>query len=279
MVGISNKYLADHNVYVTESSVMQISEDTSEMIAHYANDSVSSMEFYEGKPYRIDTDENTKYKWIKESGELRDFVEGIPSIVCKKDWNNSMFDQLKMTEILGTPDYDAISIGINDGYTVIGTESMTTALALNNEINADVISVTNWLISTKMDVISLLDIVKKLVGKGCIYSLTEQMVSYVLEAVEISQDEARLEILSAWDSLFEVYDSLDNTYKAYGIEALRNVYVSAYEKIDKESLNPVMRIFSQRLLWLFKLKVTTRINENGELEIMYYQLQDDKIQE
>lgn len=65
----------------------------------------------------------------------------------------------------------------------------------------------------------------------------------------------------------------------YGIEALRNVYVSAYEKIDKESLNPVMRIFSQRLLWLFKLKVTTRINENGELEIMYYQLQDDKIQE
>ena len=279
MVGISNKYLADHNVYVTESSVMQISEDTSEMIAHYANDSVSSMEFYEGKPYRIDTDENTKYKWIKESGELRDFVEGIPSIVCKKDWNNSMFDQLKMTEILGTPDYDAISIGINDGYTVIGTESMTTALALNNEINADVISVTNWLISTKMDVISLLDIVKKLVGKGCIYSLTEQMVSYILEAVEISQDEARLEILSAWDSLFEVYDSLDNTYKAYGIEALRNVYVSAYEKIDKESLNPVMRIFSQRLLWLFKLKVTTRINENGELEIMYYQLQDDKIQE
>ena len=231
------------------------------------------------KPYRIDTDENTKYKWIKESGELRDFVEGIPSIVCKKDWNNSMFDQLKMTEILGTPDYDAISIGINDGYTVIGTESMTTALALNNEINADVISVTNWLISTKMDVISLLDIVKKLVGKGCIYSLTEQMVSYILDAVEISQDEERLEILSAWDSLFEVYDSLDNTYKAYGIEALRNVYVSAYEKIDKESLNPVMRIFSQRLLWLFKLKVTTRINENGELEIMYYQLQDDKIQE
>ena len=76
-------------------------------------------------------------------------LEGIPSIVCKKDWNNSMFDQLKMTEILGTPDYDAISIGINDGYTVIGTESMTTALALNNEINADVISVTNWLISTE----------------------------------------------------------------------------------------------------------------------------------
>lgn len=277
MVGLSNEYLAGHNVYVAESAVIQISEDTSEMIAHYANDSVSSMGFYEGKPYRIDTDENTKDRWIKESGELRDFVEGIPSIVCKKDWDNSMFDQFNVAELLGMPDYDAISIGVNDGYTVIGTESMITALALDNEINADVISVTNWLISTNIDAISLMDIVKKLVGKGCIYSLTEQMVSYILKAVEISQDEARLEILTAWDSLFEVYDSLDNAYRAYGIEALRSVYVSVYERIDKERLNSVMQIFSQRLLWLFKLKVTTRINEKGELEIMYYQLQDDKI--
>ena len=184
-----------------------------------------------------------------------------------------MFDQLNMTEILGTPDYDAISIGINDNYTVIGMEAMITALAMNNEINAEVVSVTNWLISTNIDVISLIDIVKKLVEKGCIYSLTEQMVTYILTSLERAQDEEIQKILFAWDSLLEAYGSLDKTYKAYGIESLRNVYVSAYEKVDKQSLNPIMRIFSQ------KLKVTTRINENGELEIMYYQLQDDKIQE
>lgn len=279
MIGISNEFLSEHNVYVTESTVIQIERDTSEMIAYYANDSVTSMGFYEGKPYRIDTDEDTKDKWIKESGELRNFVEGIPSVVCKKDWKNSMFDQLNMTEILGTPDYDAISIGINDNYTVIGMEAMITALAMNNEINAEVVSVTNWLISTNIDVISLIDIVKKLVEKGCIYSLTEQMVAYILTSLERAQDEEIQKILFAWDSLLEAYGSLDKTYKAYGIESLRNVYVSAYEKVDKQSLNPIMRIFSQRLMWLFKLKVTTRINENGELEIMYYQLQDDKIQE
>ena len=274
-IGIGNEFLAAHNVHVTESATMQIIEDTSEMIAHYANDNVSSMGLYDGKPYIISTDENTKDKWIKEAGTLRDYVEGIPSIVCKKDWNNSEFDQLKMTEILGTPDYDAISIGINDGYTVIGTEAMITALAMNEGINADVVSITNWLISTKIDAVKLIDIVKKLIAKGCIYSLTDQMVMYIIEAVKKSQDEEKREILTAWDSLFEVYNSANATYKAYGIEALRGIYVSMHENTDEPGRNPVVQIFVQRLLWLLKLKVTARINEKGELEIVYDQVQDE----
>lgn len=277
MIGISSQYLADHNVYVTESAVMQISEDTSEMIAHYANDNVSSMGFYEGKPYWIDTDENTKDKWIKESGELRSFVEEIPNVVCKKDWDSSVFDQLKMTEIIGTPDYDVISVGVNYGYTVIGTEATITALALNSEINADVVSITNWLISAKIDALGLVDIVKKLIAKGCIYSLTEHMVLYIVNVVEALQGEEKSEVLTAWDSLFEAYDSADVTYRAYGIEVLRSIYASVIEKIDKPSQNPVIQIFCQRLLWLLKLKVTAKFNENGEIEIMYYQIQDESL--
>ena len=275
-IGIGNEFLAEHNVHVTESAMMQIVEDTSEMIAHYANDNVSSMGLYDGKPYIINTDENTKDKWIKEAGALRDYVEGIPSIVCKKDWNKSEFDQLKMTELLGTPDYDAISIGINDDYTVIGTEAMITGFAMNEEIDVDVVSITNWLISTNIDVVNLIDLVKKLIAKGCIYSLTDQMVMYITDAVQKSHDEEeKREILTAWDSLFEVYDSADVTYKAYGIEALRCTYISVHEIVDEPSRNPIIQIFIQRLLWLLRLKVTARFNENGEIELVYYQVQEE----
>ena len=249
-IGIENEFLAKHNVYVTESAVMQIVEDTSEMIAHYANDNVSSMGLYGGKPYIIDTDENTKDRWIKEAGALREYVEGIPSIVCKNDWKKSEFDQLKMTEILGTPDYDAISIAINADYSVIGTEAMISALAMNDEIKVDAVSITNWLISTHIDVVELIDIVKKLIDKGCIYSLTDEMVMYIINAVEKSQEKEKREILTAWDSLFEVYDSANVTYKAYGIDALRSVYASVHEKINETSQNQVAQIFIQRLLWL-----------------------------
>lgn len=274
-IGIENDYLAEHNVYVTESAVLQIEEDTSEMIARYASDKVASMGFHNGKPYIIDTDDNTKDKWIKESGSLRDYVKGIPNIVCKRDWNSTGFSQLKMTEILGTPDYDAISIGINDSYTVIGTESMITALGMNDDINVDVVSITNWLISTQIDVVRLIDLVKRLVSKGCIYSLTEQMVIYINNVVARLQDKEKSEVLTEWDLLFEAYDSADKTYRAYGIEALRATYVSIIGKIDTPDQNPVVQIFTKRLLDLLRIKLTARFNENGKLELVCYQIPDD----
>ena len=263
ILGISSEKLADYNTFVTESTVLQISEDTAEMIAHYANDSVSSMFFYEGQPYLIDTDESVKEKWIKEAGELKAFVEGIPSVVCKKDWKTSTFDQIKMTETLGVPDYDAISIGVNDGYTVIGTEAMITSLAMHNEINANVVSITNWLISNKMDVLNLIHLVNKMVAMGCIYSLTEEMVMYVSNNVETLIGEERNEILVAWDSLFITYDLVDVTYRVYGVEALRRVYISARDRIDEPSKNQVLMLFARRLLWLINSRITDRPNEKG----------------
>ena len=60
-----------------------------------------------------------------------------------------------------------------------------------------------------------------------------------------------------------------------GIEALRSIYVSVHESIEEPSQNPVAQIFIQRLLRLLRLKVTARFNENGELELVYYQAQEE----
>lgn len=151
---------------------------------------------------------------------------------------------------------------------------MVTALALNDEIKADVVSITNLLVAIKMDVITLINSAKKMIEKGCIYVITDQMVIYIINTVDRLQDEDRNNLLSVWDSLFEAFDAADNKYQAYGIEALRSVYVSVHEKIREPNRNPVLLIFTQRLFWLYKLKATVRINKNGEIEISYYQIQD-----
>lgn len=54
---------------------------------------------------------------------------------------------------------------------------MVTALALNDEIKADVVSITNLLVAIKMDVITLINSAKKMIEKGCIYVITDQMVT------------------------------------------------------------------------------------------------------
>ena len=72
----------------------------------------------------------------------------------------------------------------------------------------------------------------------------------------------------------EKYESVDETYKKYGIDALRNTYVSVCKNIENVASNSVMTVFAKRLLSLYKIKISMRINEKGELETSYYQTEE-----
>ena len=265
MIGVSTEYLCDNNVIFPESTAIQIAEDTSKMITHYANDSVLSMGFYEEKPYMFEANEETKDEFIKIAGELRTYVDGIPRIACKKDWKKSAFDQLDMTTVLGMPDYDAISIAVSEGYTVIGTEEMVAGLCMTDEVGADVVSITNWLIYTRIDALDLIYKVKQLVSMGCVYAITDQMVQYLSDTVKALKKEDARTILSEWEGLIKSYDSVDDTYRKYGIEALKCIFVSAKDKIENPGLDPVIQVFLKSILWILNIRL--RINEKGEIVV------------
>ena len=269
MIGVSTEYLCDNNVISPESTAVQIAEDTSKMITHYANDSVLSMGFYEEKPYMFEANEETKDEFIKIAGELRTYVDGIPRIACKKDWKKSAFDQLDMTTVLGMPDYDAISIAVSEGYTVIGTEEMVAGLCMTDEVGADVISITNWLIYTRIGALDLIYKVKQLVSMGCVYAITDQMVQYLSETVKVLSEEEARKILIEWQALIKSYDSVDDAYRKYGIEALKCIFVSAKDKIENPGLDPVIQVFLKSILWILNIRL--RINEKGEIIEEQYQ--------
>lgn len=265
MIGVSTEYLCDNNVFSPESTAIQIAEDTSKMITHYANDSVLSMGFYDEKPYMFEANEETKDEFIKMAGELRTYVEGIPRIACKKDWKKSAFDQLDMITVLGMPDYDAISIAVSEGYTVIGTEEMVAGLCMTGEVGADVVSITNWLIYTRIDALDLIYKVKQLVSMGCVYAITDQMVQYLSDTVKALKKEDARTILSEWEALIKSYDSVDDAYRKYGIEALKCIFVSAKDKIENPGLDPVIQVFLKSILWI--LNIELRLNEKGEIVV------------
>lgn len=265
MIGVSTEYLCDNNVISPESTAVQIAEDTSKMITHYANDSVLSMGFYEEKPYMFEANEETKDEFIKIAGELRTYVDGIPRIACKKDWKKSAFDQLDMTTVLGMPDYDAISIAVSEGYTVIGTEEMVAGLCMTDEVGADVISITNWLIYTRIDALDLIYKVKQLVSMGCVYAITDQMIQYLSETVKVLSEEEARKILIEWEALIKSYDSVDDAYRKNGIEALKRIFISAKDKIENPGLDPVIQVFLKSILWI--LNIGLRLNERGEIVV------------
>ena len=267
-IGINNSFLNNHNVYVTESTVIQIASDTSQMIAYYANDTVSSMGMLNGKPYFIETDEKTKEQWLKEAGELKNYAEGIKTVAATKDWKSSIFNQIDMTQNLGIPDYDAISISINEGFTVIGTEAIISSFSYNDELKVDVVSITNWLVSLQIDVIELISVVTKMIELGCIFSVTVQLVLYISKSIQSFPEEKANTILELWDLLFEKYDSLECSCRSYALESLRNLYLTVYDQLENPITNPVIEVFLKQLLRLNKLKLDIQYNPDNGFELI-----------
>lgn len=266
-IGINNSFLNSHNVYVTESTVIKIATDTAQMIAYYANDTVSSMGMLNGKPYFIETDEKTKEQWIKEAGELKNYVDGIKSVTAMKDWKFSIDNQIDMTQNLGIPDYDAVSISINEGFTVIGTEAILSSFSYNDELKVDVVSITNWLVSLQIDVIELISDVTKMIELGCIFSVTVQLVLYISKTIHSFSEEKANKILELWNLLFEKYDSLECSCKPYALESLRTVYLTVYDQLGNQVTNPVIEVFLKQLLRLNKLKLDIQYDPHNGFEL------------
>lgn len=238
------------------------------MIAYYANDTVSSMGMLNGKPYFIETDEKTKEQWMKEAGELKNYAEGIKSVAATKDWKSSIFNQIDMTQNLGIPDYDAISISINEGFTVIGTEAIISSFSYNDDLKVDVVSITNWLVSLQIDVIELISVVTKMIELGCIFSVTVQLVLYISKSIQSFPEEKVNTILELWNLLFEKYDSLECSCRPYALESLRNLYLTVYDQLENPVTNPVIEVFLKQLLRLNKLKLDIQYNPDNGFELI-----------
>ncbi len=270
-IGVSTTFINENNAYITESTLIQVREDSSEIISRYAQDTVASMGLYEGKVFTVEDNEDTKQKWIKEAGDLYNYAEKINTVVSSKDWKRSEFDNIDMPDIIGIPDYDAISLGQNENYTLIGTESMVVGLAMNESIAADVISITDWLLKTSDEIFFVLNCVKNLIQIGCIYAVTPNLVLYLIDIIDKDAEDEAEQLLKTWDDLLNTYEFLNDNYKPYGLESLRKTYISVIEQFDKSIHNAVLQAMLHRLLSLYRIRVSARLNDKGELEMAYFQ--------
>lgn len=270
-IGVSTSFINENNTYITESTLIQVREDSSEIISRYAQDMVASMGLYDGKIFKVEDKEETKEKWIKEAGDLCNYAEKINTVINDKDWKASEFDEVDVSDIIGIPDYDAISLGQSGTYTIIGTESMAVGLVLNDSIEGDVISITDWLIKSSAHMEFVLDCVKKLIQVGCIFSLTPQLVLNLIDEFDKAEKERKTSLLKAWNGLFDVYDNLNENFKTYGLESIRRTYISIIEQFGKPVNNEILQIMFENLLSLYRIRRSARRNDNGEIEMVYYQ--------
>lgn len=270
-IGVSSDVIKESNTFIAESTQLQVYEDASEMINTYAKDTVSSMGIYDGRPYVLETDSESKNKWIKEAGEIRKYVENIPTVLNTNDLRGNFFEKLEAPEILGIPDYDSISISLNGDYTIVTTEALMSSLKENSDVKLDAINLTQWFININMDCVDLVKYVHEMIKLGCIYSVTDYLLLYLIRKTKEMAEESKDQIYKTWDALLTEYEQMSETYKEVAVQALTELYPRVYEEADDPTSCPILLILVQHLLLLHNIKFTARFNSNGELEIISYQ--------
>lgn len=270
-IGVPSDVIKEANTFIAESTQLQVYEDASEMINKYAKDTVSSMGIYDGRPYVLETDSESKSKWIKEAGEIRNYVENIPTVLNTHDLQGDFFEQFEASEIFGIPDYDSISISLNEDYTVVATEALMSSLKANSDVKLNAINLTQWFININMNCVDLVKYVHEMIKLGCIYSVTDYLLLYLIRKSKEMDEESNGQLCKTWDALLTEYEQMSETYKGVAVQALTGLYPRVYEEVDDPTSCPIMLILVQHLLILHNIKLRARFNSNGELEIVSYQ--------
>lgn len=270
-IGVPSNVIKDANTFIAESTQLQIYEDASEMINKYARDTVSSMGIYDGHPYVLETDSQSKNKWIKEAGEIRKYAENIPTVLNTHDLRGDFFEKLEASEIFGIPDYDSISISLNEEYTVVTTEAMMSSLKVNSDVKLNAINLTQWLINIDINCLDIVKYVHEMIRLGCIYSVTDYLLLYLIRKTKEMDEESCNQLYETWDALLTEYEQMSETYKGVAVQALTELYPRVYEEVEDPTSCKIIMILVQHLLLLHNIKYRARINNNGELEIVRYQ--------
>lgn len=270
-IGVPTDVLVNNSASITESCLLQIRDDTSHIITRNAQDTVASIGVRDGKPYSVETGDEVKRKLIIEAGELVSYVEKIPSVVSNSDWNDKSFSEIRIIDLLGIVDYDSISLASKDGYSLVVSECFVDNMARNKENNVNTVCITNWLLSTSVEVFDLIVYVKRLVECGCIYAVTEELVNRIVTEYNAADEGRQEKLISSWEELILTFDKADESYRNYALEALRNLFVKLTSGTDDVIWNPIIHNMGMILLRLFNIQIGCRINENGQLEIGWYQ--------
>ena len=275
-IGIPSNLIKETNTFIAESTQLQIHEDVSEIISGYAKNTVSSMGIYDGKPYLFEADSELKNKWIKEAGEIKKYVDNIPTVLNTHDLGGKFFDQLEAVELFGIPDYDTISISLNEDYTVVTTEAMMSSLKENQDVNMSAIRLTQWLINANINCVDLVKYVHEMIKLGCVQAITDNLVLYLIRKMIEIEEENIIQLYEAWDALLAEYDEMSETYKFYAVQLLTELYARIHDKVDDPEFCPIMQILVRHLISLHNIRFRAESNSDGEVEIVRYQVLPDE---
>ena len=270
-LGIDGSVLIDNNVYIPHSTIEMVTNDMDDIIKINQKEHSATMGIVNNELIVQEASSEEKQWKMKEAVNIKEYVNKLTSIDNTVDLDIEWNKEVKIKDVLGVCDCDAISIASSKNYTLVTAEAILTAAAQNEECLINTIGIIDFLCEIDIPVLELLEIMKKMVNFRFMVTLTEHTFLYILGQYSNSEQEIQDQIIKLWKLYLNEAESYESSYKEIFKQCISTVYAKIYNNdIDKNSI--FFQEFAVSCMKYNNLRIQINFNEEGELVLTTYKI-------
>lgn len=227
-LGIDTSVLIDNHVFISHSTLEMVTNDTDSIIKTNQKEHATTIGVVKNDLFIQESTSDEKQCKMKEAVNIKEYVEKLSCIDNIVDLTIKWSDNVKIKDVLGICDYDAISIAASKKFTLVTAEAHLTAMSQNEELMINTIGIIDFLCEINIPILELLGIMKKMVEYRFMITLTEHSFFHLLKQYSNSDPKTQDEIINAWKLYLNTAYTFDNKYKEIFKQCVSTVYAIEY---------------------------------------------------
>ena len=178
---------------------------------------------------------------------------------------------IDLKELIGICDYDALAIAKQEKRILVTSEIALAQLTLFKDISTISVGILEFLCNLNLDVLELLDYMKKMLEYRFVIIFNKMFVNKVRNAYLTAESQMQELIATAWEEYLTLINESDIEYKKQIIPVI-NETIRELDVIETEKVDIILQRLGHYALTLNNIKLQIYINQNFEVEVKAYKV-------
>ena len=270
-LGIPIEILASKDIIISDSLKIELKEECEKIIDDNNREHVSSMGVLDDKLFMQVTTDEEKQKWMSEAVGIKKYSEKIKSKANMDDLILEDMELSDLKELIGVCDYDALAIAKEEKRILVTSEIALAQLTLFKDVSTTSVSILEFLCSLNLDVLELLDYMKKMLEYRFVIIFNKMFVNKVRNAYLTAETQTQELIATAWEEYLILINESDIEYKKQIIPVI-NETIKELDVIETENVDIILQRLGHYALIFNDIKLQISINPNFEVEVKAYKV-------
>lgn len=249
--GLGDIVFKQSNVYVPESLKRFVKDEYMATELQKSKKVVASFLLWEEKPVVIEEDDSFKRRWIRDAYANYLSCKQMKGIENSHSVELLGYENIKLQEVIGVCDYDAVAIAHYQEKTLVAFEPIVIALSTKGMLDFRCIGIIDLLCEIELPLDQIIAILSKMAEYKFEFLLSEQNWLYLIDKFDsIYDDEYREKCMCSWFDFLETVDAMKtgDKYKTVFWEnlvvTLRRYYLEevASEKAEMTTISPLVKV-------------------------------------